>query len=66
MIVTVNGEPRPLDPGSAVGTAVESVGAGGTGTAVAVNGEVVPRSEWSQRTLADGDSVEVLSAVPGG
>lgn len=65
MIVTVNGEPRPLDPDSAVVTAVESVG-GGTGTAVAVNGEVVPRSEWSQRALADGDSVEVLSAVPGG
>ncbi|WP_157930625.1 sulfur carrier protein ThiS [Glycomyces xiaoerkulensis] len=37
----------------------------GRGTAVAVNGEVVPRSEWD-RTLADGDAVEVLTATQGG
>jgi sulfur carrier protein len=34
--------------------------------AVAVNGEVVPRSRWTETALADGDSVEVLSAAQGG
>ncbi|GAB3644868.1 sulfur carrier protein ThiS [Glycomyces tarimensis] len=37
----------------------------GRGTAVAVNGEVVPRSEWD-RPLLDGDAVEVLTATQGG
>ncbi|WP_026922435.1 sulfur carrier protein ThiS [Glycomyces arizonensis] len=37
----------------------------GRGTAVAVNGEVVPRSEWD-RPLAEGDAVEVLTATQGG
>jgi sulfur carrier protein len=36
------------------------------GVAVAVNGEVVPRSTWAARSLADGDEVEVLTAAQGG
>jgi sulfur carrier protein len=34
--------------------------------AVAVNGTVVPRSTWDDVALADGDSVEVLTASQGG
>lgn len=66
MTITLNGESRPLAPGTAVEAVVAALGAGRTGTAVAVNGSVVPRSEWAVRRLADGDSVEVLTAVPGG
>lgn len=36
------------------------------GVAVAVNGEVVPRSDWAARRLAPGDRVEVVRAVQGG
>jgi sulfur carrier protein len=36
------------------------------GVAVAVNGEVVPRSTWETSRLADGDAVEVLTATQGG
>jgi sulfur carrier protein len=36
------------------------------GSAAAVNGEVVPRSEWSIFHLLDGHTVEVLTAVQGG
>ncbi len=42
-----------------------SAAASGRGIAVAVNGEVVPRSEW-HRPLRDGDAVEVLTATQGG
>jgi sulfur carrier protein len=41
-------------------------GAGQGGVAVAVNDEVVPRRVWSATALADGDRVEVLTAVQGG
>lgn len=36
------------------------------GVAVAVNSTVVPRSQWSGRTLSDGDDVELVTAVQGG
>ena len=36
------------------------------GVAVAVNGEVVPRSAWEDRRVADGDRVEALTAMQGG
>lgn len=36
------------------------------GVAVAVNGAVVPRDQWEQVTLKDGDVVDVVTAVQGG
>ena len=36
------------------------------GLAVACNGEVVPHPLWSQRPLADGDRLDLFSAVAGG
>jgi sulfur carrier protein len=36
------------------------------GVAVAVNGEVVPRSTWAAALLREGDRVEVLTAAQGG
>lgn len=36
------------------------------GTAVARNGEVVPRREWAATRLGEGDRLEVLDAVGGG
>lgn len=37
-----------------------------TGIAVAVDGDVIPRSQWSSTRLPDGARVEVLAAVQGG
>ena len=36
------------------------------GIAVAVNGEVVPKGAWRERTLAAGDRLEIIRAVQGG
>jgi len=36
------------------------------GVAVAVNGTVIPRSEWSQTTIASGDRLEIVTAAAGG
>ncbi|WP_238007819.1 sulfur carrier protein ThiS [Dactylosporangium sp. AC04546] len=36
------------------------------GVAVALNGDVVPRSRWADTHPSDGDHVEVLTAVQGG
>jgi sulfur carrier protein len=36
------------------------------GIAVAINGEVVTRTEWNERHLAEGDDVEIITAMQGG
>nr|WP_255308468.1 sulfur carrier protein ThiS [Streptomyces marincola] len=36
------------------------------GIAAAVNESVIPRGQWPDTTLAEGDRVEVLTAVQGG
>ena len=62
----VNGEHRTLPAGATVADVVSELSGGGRGTAVARNGEVVPRSLWSSTALASGDAVEVLTASRGG
>lgn len=39
---------------------------GRLGVAVAVGGTVVPRSRWSARPVAEGDEIEIVTAVQGG
>ena len=34
--------------------------------AVAINGAVVPRSQWDGATINSGDDVEIVSPAPGG
>jgi len=36
------------------------------GVAAALNGAVVPRSAWAQRELAEGHSIELVTAAQGG
>ncbi|MGH9138194.1 MAG: sulfur carrier protein ThiS [Acidimicrobiales bacterium] len=64
--VTVNGEAQPLQSGVTVGDVVDGLGRGRAGVAVAVNGEVVPRSAWDERRLYDDDRLEVLTVAQGG
>jgi sulfur carrier protein len=68
MRILLNGEPRELRDPATVADAVAVSGApeSRAGIAVAVEGEVVPRSHWTDRALADGEHVEVLQAVQGG
>jgi sulfur carrier protein len=37
-----------------------------SGVAAAINGEVVRRAAWASTPLADGDEIEVVTAVQGG
>lgn len=66
MDLTVNGEPTEL-----AGTVADLLRARlgdprPPGVAVAVGGEVVRRDDWPRRALADGDVVEIVTAVQGG
>ena len=66
MRLTVNGRGLDSDRELSVQALVETITEARRGVAVAVNGEVVPRSTWAATPLADGDLVEVLTAAQGG
>jgi sulfur carrier protein len=64
--VHVNGRPVSFPDGTGLAEVVASATAAPRGVAVAVAGEVVPRSQWPVRPVHDGDRVEILTAVQGG
>jgi sulfur carrier protein len=66
MIVELNGDRTDVASGTHVGTLVDGVAPSRKGVAVAVNGDIVPRSAWDGTGLSEGDRVEVLGAAQGG
>ncbi len=66
MTVTINGAPHDLADGASLATAVALLTTSATGVAAAINGELVRRADWDATGLADGDSLEVITAVQGG
>ncbi len=68
MTVVVNGEPAQVASGTTVSALLSGLGhdPAGAGVAVAVNGEVVPRSAWPAAELGEHDRIEVLGAAQGG
>ena len=68
MIVTVNGQARELESGATVASVLAAldVAPDARGVAVALDGEVVTRSRWSQTQIMDGALVEIVSAIQGG
>ena len=65
--IRVNGESRPLGDGGLAGLLAHlGYAEDQQGVAVALNGCVVPRSQWKDRALAEGDVIEIVGAVQGG
>lgn len=64
--LNVNGEPRSVPPGTTIAALVEQLGLGKTACAVEVNRELAPKATHHDRTLADGDQVEIVTLVGGG
>ena len=68
MMIVLNGEPREAPTGTTLAELIVVAGIepDRSGIAVAVNGEVVPRSAWATTPVADGSRIEILQAVAGG
>ncbi|MGV0433267.1 sulfur carrier protein ThiS [Corynebacterium sp. 20_84] len=66
MQLIVNDEEITTEAGSVDELLRERLGEVPAGTAVAVDGDVVPRSEWETTKLDDGAKVDILTAVQGG
>jgi sulfur carrier protein len=66
MRLQVNGETVQLSTGSSVQHLLEQLERSTGRLAVELNGEIVPRSQFSAQLLQDGDTVEIVQAIGGG
>jgi sulfur carrier protein len=66
MNVAVNGETRPLDPGTTVAELLRDLELEGKPVAVERNGAAVPKTDHQSTLLFEGDRVEIVTFVGGG
>jgi len=64
--LSVNGQAQRLEPGANVAQLLDALELAGKRVAVEKNGEIVPRSRYSDTRLAEGDALEIVVAVGGG
>lgn len=64
--LTINGEVRQLPHPINIEQLIDQNNLQGKRIAIERNGEIVPRSQYAEQYLADGDHLEVVIAVGGG
>jgi sulfur carrier protein len=64
--VFINDVARELEQTISVAALIQEMGLAGKRIALERNGEIVPRSQFAQQMLADGDKLEIVVAVGGG
>ena len=66
MKLTINGEASSVADDVTLEVLLLDLTGTTRGSAAAVDGEVVPRGEWTTFRLREGQTIEVLTAVQGG
>jgi len=64
--VSINGAAREFAQAISVAELIQQMELTGKRIALERNGEIVPRSQFAQQMLADGDKLEIVVAVGGG
>lgn len=64
--IELNGVKHQLDTRKNVEELIADLSLSGKAVAVAINREIVPRSQWQQRQLQAADHVDVVRAIGGG
>ena len=65
MNLTINGESQPCSA-ETLAALVEQMGMKPDRVAIELNREIVPRDQWPQTALHDGDRLEIVHFVGGG
>ena len=66
MNVKINNTPFQLPEGTTASQVAEERNLPDRGVALAVNNQMVPRAEWNNTVLAEGDDIVILKAFCGG
>lgn len=66
MELYINGDARQFDGSLTLGSLIERLGMKTDRVAVELNRNIVPRDQWYQTNLAEGDQLEIVHFVGGG
>ena len=66
MKLQINGEAKSLDGPLTLAALISQMGLKPDRVAVELNRDIVPREQWAQTNLADGDRLEIVHFVGGG
>lgn len=66
MQIILNGHPRAVASETTLADLVAELGIQGQKIAVELNGEIAPRTQYTETTLSSMDRVEVVHAIGGG
>ncbi len=66
MKLIVNGEPHEHTGNGSIAALLSELGANKAHTALMVNGDVIPATEWESSGLSENDEIEMLVFVGGG
>ena len=66
MQLFINGEQKQFGEVANLAELVDQLGMKGDRVAVELNHEIVPRAQWSETALHDGDRLEIVHFVGGG
>jgi len=64
--IVINDEPHELTAPLMLATLLEQLDHQQSGTALAVNQQIVPRARWSTHLLQEGDELVIFQAIAGG
>ena len=64
--ILLNGATMQIIKDSSVADLVNQLELPGAGVALAINGNVIPKSTWTSVTIADQDRIELISIAQGG
>ena len=67
MQISINGNPKQFPAKNmTIADLVNTLNVAGKRIAIECNGEIVPRSQFAEMTLNEGDKLEIVGAVGGG
>jgi sulfur carrier protein len=66
MKVQINGESRDFPGSLALSALIEQLGMKADRVAVELNRDIVPRAQWAETQVAEGDRLEIVQFVGGG
>ena len=65
-MLEINGEKRDFNAPLSLAALLEQLGMKADRVAVELNRNIVPREQWAQTSLGDGDRLEIVQFVGGG
>ena len=66
MMIVLNGEVYPLEKEHSLAALIATLNLSGQSIAVAVNRQIIPRTQWQNQLLQPQDKVDVVRAIGGG